>query len=158
MSQVFTVNNIAFEVAKDIYKQHFIMGNIEENDRFVDVHNYIIEASDTEDMLKAGIQAIIDHLDASGEKYCPITGMKYGYIKGFEVAGADKKFHFAKAIIVNDKITVFSDEVPQPVAVRYNWCDDASEGNLFNKENFPAAPFRTDNWDGITLKNKYSVY
>jgi len=83
MSQVFTVNNIAFEVAKDIYKQHFIMGNIEENDRFVDVHNYIIEASDTEDMLKAGIQAIIDHLDASGEKYCPITGMKYGYIKGW---------------------------------------------------------------------------
>lgn len=82
---------------------------------------------------------------------------KYGYIKGFEIAGADKKFHFAKAMIVNNKILVFSDEVTQPVAVRYNWSDDASEGNLFNKENFPAAPFRTDNWDGVTVKNKYGV-
>ena len=82
---------------------------------------------------------------------------KYGYLKGFEIAGTDKKFHFAKAMIKNDKIMVFSDDVLQPVAVRYNWCDDASEGNLFNKENFPAAPFRTDSWDGVTIKNKYSL-
>lgn len=82
---------------------------------------------------------------------------KYGYIKGFEISGADKKFHFAKAMIKNDKLIVFSDTVLQPVAVRYNWADDASEGNLFNKENFPAAPFRTDNWDGVTIKIKYSL-
>jgi sialate O-acetylesterase len=82
---------------------------------------------------------------------------KYGYIKGFEIAGADKKFHFAKAMIKNGNIIVFSEDVQQPVAVRYNWNDDASEGNLFNKENFPAAPFRTDTWDGITINNKYSL-
>ncbi|NOT94201.1 sialate O-acetylesterase [Ferruginibacter sp.] len=82
---------------------------------------------------------------------------KYGYIKGFEIAGADKKFHFAKAMIKNDKLIVFSDDVLQPVAVRYNWADDASEGNLFNKENFPAAPFRTDDWQGVTFKSKYSL-
>ncbi|MGG9963477.1 sialate O-acetylesterase [Ferruginibacter sp. SUN106] len=82
---------------------------------------------------------------------------KYGYIKGFEIAGADKKFYFAKAMIKNDKVIVFSDNVLQPVAVRYNWCDDASEGNLFNTNSFPAAPFRTDNWDGVTIKNKYSL-
>ncbi|MBL7708304.1 MAG: 9-O-acetylesterase, partial [Chitinophagaceae bacterium] len=82
---------------------------------------------------------------------------KYGYIKGFEIAGADKKFHFAKALINGSKITVWCDEVPQPVAVRYNWADDASEGNLFNKEMLPAAPFRTDNWDGVTIKNRYIV-
>lgn len=82
---------------------------------------------------------------------------KYGYIKGFEIAGADKKFHFAKALINGNKITVWCDEVPQPVAVRYNWADDASEGNLFNKEMLPAAPFRTDNWDGVTIKNRYIV-
>jgi sialate O-acetylesterase len=82
---------------------------------------------------------------------------KYGYIKGFEIAGTDKKFYFAKAMIKDGKVIVFSDDVAQPVAVRYNWCDDASEGNLFNKENLPAAPFRTDNWDGITIKNKYSI-
>jgi hypothetical protein len=35
--------------------------------------------------------------------------------------------------------------------------NDASAGNLFNKEQFPAAPFRTDKWEGITVKNKYTV-
>lgn len=44
-----------------------------------------------------------------------------------------------------------------PVAVRYNWTGDASEGNLFNQEMLPAAPFRTDNWDGVTIKNRYIV-
>ncbi len=82
---------------------------------------------------------------------------KYGYIKGFEIAEADKKFHIAKAIIKADKIVVFNDDVLQPVAVRYNWVDDASEGNLFNKELFPAAPFRTDDWEEVTKKNKYSL-
>jgi sialate O-acetylesterase len=78
-------------------------------------------------------------------------------IKGFEIAGADKKFLPAKAKIKGDKIIVFNDNVQQPVAVRYNWVDDASAGNLFNKENFPAAPFRTDNWEGVTYKNRYTI-
>ena len=81
---------------------------------------------------------------------------KYGYIKGFEIAGADKKFYPAKASVDGKKIAVSNENVAVPVAVRYNWADDASEGNLFNSESFPAAPFRTDNWDGITVKNKYS--
>lgn len=80
---------------------------------------------------------------------------KYGYLKGFEVAGADKQFHYAKAWVEGDKIMVSCIEVSQPVAVRYNWADDASEGNLFNKELFPAAPFRTDDWQSATIKNKY---
>jgi sialate O-acetylesterase len=82
---------------------------------------------------------------------------KYGYLKGFEVAGADKHFHYAKAIIDGDKVIVSADGINQPVTVRYNWADDASEGNLFNKEQFPAAPFRTDEWEGVTVKNKYAI-
>lgn len=82
---------------------------------------------------------------------------KYGYIKGFEIAGNDKKFHFAKAATDGQNIIVWCDDVLEPVAVRYNWADDAGEGNLFNKEGFPAAPFRTDNWDGVTIKSKYSI-
>ena len=76
-------------------------------------------------------------------------------IYGFEITGADQKFYPAKATITRNKVTVQADDVLQPVAVRYNWVDDASKGNLFNKELYPAAPFRTDNWDGITLKKKY---
>jgi len=82
---------------------------------------------------------------------------KYGYIKGFEIAGADKIFYYAQAYIDGEKIIVSSNEVAQPVAVRYGWADDAGENNVFNKEGFPAAPFRTDNWKGITEGLKYKV-
>jgi sialate O-acetylesterase len=81
---------------------------------------------------------------------------KYGYIKGFEAAGADKKFYPAKAIVEGDKIIIYNETVLNPVAVRYNWANDASEGNMFNKDQFPAAPFRTDDWEGITFKNTYA--
>jgi sialate O-acetylesterase len=87
------------------------------------------------------------------------TGLKVngkdGLLKGFEIAGADKKFHAAKARILGNKIIVRQENV-KPVAVRYNWVDDASTGNLFNGEQFPAAPFRRDDWSGLTDKNSYN--
>ncbi|MGO4291902.1 sialate O-acetylesterase [Chitinophaga sp. RAB17] len=82
---------------------------------------------------------------------------KYGYIRGFEIAGTDQQFHYAKAYIDGDKVVVYTDEVSSPVAVRYGWADDNLEDNLFNKEGFPAAPFRTDNWKSVTEDKKYSV-
>jgi sialate O-acetylesterase len=75
---------------------------------------------------------------------------KYGYLRGFEVAGNDRQFHYARAIVEGDHVVVFQDSVPEPVAVRYGWADDAGEANLYNKEGFPASPFRTDQWKGIT--------
>ena len=82
---------------------------------------------------------------------------KYGYIKGFEIAGADKKFHYAKAYISGTTVVVYNDSVTAPVAVRYGWADNNLEDNLFNKEGFPAAPFRTDDWKGITEGVKYEI-
>ncbi|MDP4208335.1 MAG: sialate O-acetylesterase [Bacteroidota bacterium] len=82
---------------------------------------------------------------------------KYGYVRGFQIAGANKQFKWAKAYLQNDRVVVYSDEVQQPVAVRYAWTDNAEEANLFNKEALPASPFRTDNWDGLTVGEKYSV-
>ena len=82
---------------------------------------------------------------------------KYGYLKGFEVAGADKQFHYAKAYIDGDKVVVYNDSVSAPVAVRYNWADFADDGNLFNEEGLPAVPFRTDTWKGITEENKFAI-
>lgn len=78
-------------------------------------------------------------------------------LKGFEIAGADKVFHSAKAIIKDNKIIVSSENVPNPVAVHYGWADDDTEINLFNKEKFPASPFRTDNWEMITANEKYKI-
>lgn len=81
----------------------------------------------------------------------------YGYIKGFEIAGADKQFHYAKASVENGNIVVYSDMIASPVAVRYGWADDMPEANLYNKQGFPAVPFRTDTWAGVTEKVKYAV-
>jgi sialate O-acetylesterase len=78
-------------------------------------------------------------------------------VKGFEIAGADKVFHSAKAIIKGNTVIVSSDEVKNPVAVHYGWADDDTEINLFNKEKFPASPFRTDNWEMITVNETYKV-
>ncbi|MDR0824843.1 MAG: sialate O-acetylesterase [Prevotella sp.] len=68
---------------------------------------------------------------------------KYGYIEGFAIAGADKKFEWAKAYLDGDKVVVYSEKVANPVAVRYSWSNNP-DVNLFNKEGLPAAPFRTD--------------
>ncbi|SHE44606.1 sialate O-acetylesterase [Mariniphaga anaerophila] len=76
---------------------------------------------------------------------------KYGYLKGFSVAGADRVFHWAKAEIVDDKtVVVYSEAVSNPVAVRYGWANNPDDVNLYNREQLPANPFRTDDWPGIT--------
>jgi sialate O-acetylesterase len=75
---------------------------------------------------------------------------KYGYVKGFEIAGQDQKFFWAQASIEGNRIVVWSEQVSNPVAVRYGWADDNIEVNLYNREGIPAVPFRTDTWKGIT--------
>ena len=62
----------------------------------------------------------------------------------FAIAGADKKFVWANAKIEGDKVVVWSDDVPQPMYVRYAWADNPFGANLYNKEKLPASPFRTD--------------
>jgi len=67
-------------------------------------------------------------------------------LKTFAIAGNDRKFVEAQAVIIDDTVIVSSTEVPDPVAVRYAWADNPVGCNLFNKEGFPASPFRTDDW------------
>jgi sialate O-acetylesterase len=74
-------------------------------------------------------------------------------LKGFAIAGADKKFVWADAKIVGDTVVVSSNEVSEPVAVRYAWADNPV-CNLYNEEELPASPFRTDDWPGVTAENK----
>jgi sialate O-acetylesterase len=77
---------------------------------------------------------------------------KYGYLRGFTIAGADQKFTWAKALIEGNKVIVFSETITDPVAVRYAWANNPDDANLYNKEGLPASPFRTDNWKGVTEK------
>ncbi len=68
---------------------------------------------------------------------------KYGYARGFEIAGADGKFHWAQARQDGDSIVVYSEAIKEPIAVRYNW-SNTPDGNLYNGAGLPAVPFRTD--------------
>lgn len=80
-----------------------------------------------------------------------------GLVNGFELAGEDHQFYESPAVIRDGKIIISSSIVSKPVAVRYAWSDDAGKANLFNKEGFPAQPFRTDNWKGITNAGTYKI-
>jgi sialate O-acetylesterase len=64
-------------------------------------------------------------------------------LKNFAIAGTDKKFVWAKAIIEGDRVIVWNDDIIAPVAVRYGWADNPEGANLYNKEGLPASPFRT---------------
>ncbi len=76
---------------------------------------------------------------------------KYGYLTEFSIAGADRKFVWAKARISGkNTVEVYSDEVKNPAAVRFGWGNNPDELNLYNQEGLPANPFRSDDWPGIT--------
>lgn len=77
-------------------------------------------------------------------------------VKGFTIAGSDQVFHNAKArILQNDKtkVEVWSDDVSNPVAVRYAWADNPV-CNLYSNNGLPVTPFRTDDWKGTTADAK----
>jgi len=81
-----------------------------------------------------------------------INGKVYAYpinhsLESFEIAGEDKVFCPAEAIVdlKNKQLTVWSDKVLQPVAVRYAFHNYA-KASLFDRYGLPVAPFRTDNW------------
>lgn len=65
----------------------------------------------------------------------------------FALAGEDRKFYWADRVRAeDDTVLLRCDHVSVPVAVRYGWADNPV-ANLYNKEGFPAVPFRTDDWD-----------
>lgn len=82
-----------------------------------------------------GLRVWFDH-----SKGMTATG---GEAKGFEIAGADKKFAPAKAVIDGDSILVTSSAVMNPVFVRYSWAD-VPDGNLYNAAGLPASPFTSE--------------
>ena len=74
-------------------------------------------------------------------------------LKGFAIAGDDKKFVWAKAEIKGDEIIVWNTDIKDPVAVRYAWASNPV-CNLYNGVDLPASPFRTDTWKGKTYGKK----
>lgn len=120
-------------------------------------HTYHINVASSGPVYKkmqvTGNAVVLDFM-VNGTTMVAKTG---GELHGFEIAGGDKKFYPAKATIKGTQIIVTSDAVTSPVAVRYAWADDAGNANLFNDTGFPAAPFRTDSWKGITESKTYKA-
>ena len=72
-------------------------------------------------------------------------------LSGFEVAGADRRFHAVSDVTVRGASVILRcPDVPRPVAVRFNWTR-SPEANLANAQGLPAAPFRTDDWPADTV-------
>ncbi len=69
-----------------------------------------------------------------------------GELKEFAIAGEDRRFAWAEAVIEDDKVVVWNESITHPVAVRYAWADNPVQANLLNLEGLPASPFRTDDW------------
>jgi sialate O-acetylesterase len=82
---------------------------------------------------------------------------RYGYLRGFEIAGDDKQFKYAKAVLEGNTVVVYQEGVSVPVAVRFGWADEVSDTNLYNAEGFPAVPFRSDSWKGITEESTFWI-
>ncbi len=104
----------------------------------------------------AGGLQVLPSGDYAGLRYGS-AGMDFELVKkaesgelcGFQIAGADRVWYWARATIDGDSVVVSSPEVPHPVAVRYAWGANPV-CNLFNSEGLPAWPFRTDDWPGLT--------
>ncbi|MBL8816212.1 MAG: sialate O-acetylesterase [Planctomyces sp.] len=71
-------------------------------------------------------------------------------VVGFQIAGEDQKFVWARGKITgNDTVEVSAESVSSPVAVRYAWSNNPV-CNLYSRNGLPANPFRTDDWKGVT--------
>ena len=97
------------------------------------------------------IRIEFDHVGAGlivGEKNGlePVSEDPVGKLKRFAIAGEDRKWVWAEAKIDGDSVVVSSPDVPKPVAVRYAYSGNPLGANLYNKDGFPASPFRTDDW------------
>lgn len=85
------------------------------------------------------IRITLDHVSKDG-----LWAFDTTEIKGFSIAAADKQFVWANAkIIDNNSLEIWSDEINEPVSVRYGWAQNP-EVNLFDRNGLPVTPFRTD--------------
>ena len=76
-----------------------------------------------------------------------LRAARLGKLDAFAIAGADRKWYWAVAELTEGKVILSAPQVKAPVAARYAWAMNPSQRNLlYNREGFPASPFRTDPW------------
>jgi len=110
-----------------------------------------VEGSPSTGSGQAKIRIIFDNVDsglcvATKKGYDPMVKDPQGKLQKFAIAGEDKKWVWADAVIDGKTVVVSSPGVPKPVAVRYAFTMNPDGCNLYNNEGLPASPFRTDDW------------
>ncbi len=76
--------------------------------------------------------------DAFVEPAKPTPGAPLAH---FRLAGKDKIWHAAEAIIVGNEVVVSADAVKEPVGVQYAYNNSPIGANLYNEAGLPALPF-----------------
>ena len=84
---------------------------------------------------------------ATKKGFAPVVKEPQGKLQRFAIAGEDKKWAWANAVIDGKTVVVSSPAVFKPVAVRYAYTMSGDDCNLYNNEGLPASPFRTDDWE-----------
>ncbi|PCJ57395.1 MAG: hypothetical protein COA79_16130 [Planctomycetota bacterium] len=105
------------------------------------------------------IRLIFDHIGTGlmvGKKVGlkPTLEVKDGKLGHFSIAGEDKKWFWAEAVIDGKDVLVSCKDVKKPIAIRYGFAKNPASANLYNKEGLPASPFRTDDWLLPKIKRK----
>lgn len=100
---------------------------------------------------KNSIRISFDHVGTGlmvGKKegLAPTTEDTVGRLGRFAIAGKDKVWFWADAVIDGNTVVVSAKEVSSPVAVRYGYTMNPRGANLYNRDGIPASPFRTDAW------------
>lgn len=76
-------------------------------------------------------------------------------LRGFAVAGRDRRFVEAQARLEGDEVVVSAPAVARPVAARFGWVDNPEQTNLVDRRGWPVSPFRTDRWPLSTRHAQY---
>ncbi|WP_162125736.1 sialate O-acetylesterase [Pseudoxanthomonas wuyuanensis] len=76
-------------------------------------------------------------------------------LRGFLLAGADRRWVSAQGRFDGDRIVLHSPAVPTPVAARYAWVNNPSEANVVGGDGLPLPPLRTDDWPLESAGRRY---
>jgi sialate O-acetylesterase len=76
-------------------------------------------------------------------------------LRGFYLAGADRRWLPAEARFDGDRVVLRSPAVPAPVAARYAWVNNPSEANIVGGDGLPLPPLRTDDWPLESAGRRY---
>ena len=133
----------AIALAKTYGRQVPYQGPVFESAQFAD-GKAVLSFSDTAGGLSAKSVPEKHALSKIPAKYAPLVrNSPNSELEGFELAGEDGLWHWADARIEGSQVVVTAADVSSPRAVRYAWADNPT-GNLWGKNGFPAAPFRTE--------------